>query len=278
MRNFFISLAMIAMFGFIIYHFYSDVMIYRNSYTMEMGGVFAEGMTTMNSELVNNHNINYENTSKDPILIQEQNYENQHKMLGDDTMATSQPDIENDYASVENPHDFSIFNRDIMKKVLASKYLIPGDINLAEESQSNYIRIGKSFIEEVSIIRNFSIPDIEETDYETLGRFVVKLKSNHLSKSQEKVYTEKILTDVKSMLATSSLTTSSVMGENNPIQSTTKRITGMFQDNGNAMLKKKLLLAGVPLDDAKFTDTYKPDDKNKTETKVKPYNSAWSVF
>ena len=37
-----------------------------------------------------------------------------------------------------------------MKKVLASKYLIPGDINLAEESQSNYIRIGKSFIEEVS--------------------------------------------------------------------------------------------------------------------------------
>ena len=80
------------------------------------------------------------------------------------------------------------------------------------------------------------------------------------------------------MLATSSLTTSSVMGENNPIQSTTKRITGMFQDNGNAMLKKKLLLAGVPLDDDKFTDTYKPDDKNKTETKVKPYNSAWSVF
>ena len=77
------------MFGFIIYHFYSDVMIYRNSYTMEMGGVFAEGMTTMNRERVNNYNINYENTSKDPILIQEQNYENQRKMLGDDTMATS---------------------------------------------------------------------------------------------------------------------------------------------------------------------------------------------
>lgn len=273
MRDFFISLAMIAMFGFIIYHFYTDVMIYRNSYTMDLGGVFAEGMGNMNMQAPSN------DITQDPILIQEQHHEDQRRMLGDDTMATSQPDIENDYSSVENPHDFSIFNRGIMKKVLTSKYLIPGDINLAEESQSNYIRIGKSFIEEVSVIRNFSVPDIEETDYETLGRFVAKLKSDNLSQSQEKVYTEKILTDVKSMLATSSLTTSSVRGENNPIQSTTKRITGMFQDNGNAMLKKKLQLAGVPLDDAKFTDTYKPDDdKDKTQTKVKPYNSAWSVF
>ena len=279
MRDFFISLAMIAMFGFIIYHFYTDVMIYRNSYTLAEGGVFAEGMGNMNNQHMNNQHMNNQRVTQDPILIQEQHHEDQRRMLGDDTMATSQPDIENDYSSVENPHDFSIFNRNIMKKVLASKYLIPGDINLAEESQSNYIRIGKSFIEEVSVIRNFSVPDIEETDYETLGRFVAKLKSDNLSQSQEKVYTEKILTDVKSMLATSSLTTSSVRGENNPIQSTTKRITGMFQDNGNAMLKKKLQLAGVPIDDAKFTDTYKPnDDKDKTQTNVKPYNSASGVY
>tara|TARA_Y100000591_G_scaffold55151_1_gene43681 strand:+ start:14380 stop:15198 length:819 start_codon:yes stop_codon:yes gene_type:complete len=272
MRDFFISLAIIAMFGFIIFNFYVDVMNYRNSYTLKDGGVFVEGM----KNFVDHQN---KDTSEDPIIIQEQHQEEQRKLLGDDNMSTSQPEIENDYASVENPHDFSIFNKNIMKKVLASKHLIPGDINLAEESQKNYIRIGKSFIEEVSIIRNFSVPDIEETDYETLGRFVVKLKSNNLSQSQEKVYTKKILTDVKSMLSTSSLTTSSVRGENNPIQSTTKRITGMFQDNGNAMLKKKLTLAGVPLDDDKFTDTYKPDDdKGKSKTKVKPYNSAWSIF
>lgn len=125
MRDFFISLAMIAMFGFIIYHFYTDAMIYRNSYTLAEGGVFAEGMKSMNNQQANNNDMSYESTSKDPILIQEQKHENQRKMLGDDTMATSQPDIENDYASVENPHDFSIFNRNIMKKVLASKYLIP---------------------------------------------------------------------------------------------------------------------------------------------------------
>ena len=163
-----------------------------------------------------------------------------------------------------------------MKKVLNSKHLIPGDINLAEESQSNYIRVGKSFIEEVSIIRNFSIPDIDETDYETLGRFVVKLKSENISESQKQVYTQKVLKDVYEMLASSSLSTSSVDGENEPIQSTTKRITGMFGDNSNSMMKKKLQLAGVPMDDAKFTDTYKPG-KNETK-KVQPYNSAWSIF
>ena len=203
MRNFFLSLAMIVMFGFIIYHFYTDVMIYRNSYTMDMGGVFAEGMYNMNNQVANNQSTDTQQAvTKDPILIQEQTQEEQRKMLQDNTLATSQPDVENDYASVENPHDFSIFNRTIMKKVLASKHLIAGDINLAEESQSNYIRIGKSFIEEVSLIRNFSVPDIDETDYETLGRFVTKLKSNNLSQAQEKVYTEKILTDVKSMLST----------------------------------------------------------------------------
>ena len=44
-------------------------------------------------------------------------------------------------------------------------------------------------------------------------------------------------------------------------------------------MKKKLKLAGVPLDEAKFTDTYRPeDDKGERDTKVKPYNSAWSIF
>ena len=70
MRDFFISLAMIAMFGFIIYHFYLDVMIYRNSYTMDLGGVFAEGMENMNNQHMNNQNI-----TDDPILIQEQQHE-----------------------------------------------------------------------------------------------------------------------------------------------------------------------------------------------------------
>ena len=270
MRAFFVSLGIIAIIAYIIYHFYVDVKNYRNSYTMAMGGSFAEGMQSMNQQPT---------TSSEPIIIQEQTHEEERHARQDNTMPTSQPDIDNEYASVGNPHDFSIFNKDIMKKVLASKYLIPDDINLAEESQANYIRIGKSFIEEVSIIRNFSIPEIEETEYETLGRFVAKLQSENLSQSQKKVYSEKILTDVSSMLASSSLSRTEVTGENDPVQSTTKRITGMFQDNSNAMMKKNLKLAGVPLDEAKFTDTYRPDDdKGERDTKVKPYNSAWSIF
>ncbi len=272
MRAFFVSLGIMAIFAYIIYHFYVDVMNYKNSYTLADGGVFAEGMQNASNQQ------QQPTTSNEPIIIQEQKHEEQRQALGDNNLSTSQSEVENDYASVENPRDYSIFNEDIMKKVLGSKHLIAGDINLAEESQTNYIRIGKSFIEEVSIIRNFSIPDIDETDYETLGRFVVKLKSEHLSESQKKVYTQKILTDVSNMLSSSSLSTSSVVGENNPIQSTTKRITGMFEDNSNAMMKKKLKLAGVPMDDAKFTDTYKPDDCKDDKKKVLPYNSAWSVF
>ena len=37
-------------------------------------------------------------------------------------------------------------------------------------------------------------------------------------------------------------------------------------------------LCGPLLDDAKFTDTYKPDDCKDDKKKVLPYNSAWSVF
>ena len=268
MREILFILGLILMFGFIIYHFYFDITNYKNSYTLKMGGVFAEGMENQQNDS--------QTVTDQPIIVQEQQQEEQRKVMADNNNMASQPDMENDYASVENPRDFSIFNKDIMKKVLNSKHLIPGDINLAEESQSNYIRVGKSFIEEVSIIRNFSIPDIDETDYETLGRFVVKLKSENISESQKQVYTQKVLKDVYEMLASSSLSTSSVDGENEPIQSTTKRITGMFGDNSNSMMKKKLQLAGVPMDDAKFTDTYKPG-KNETK-KVQPYNSAWSIF
>ena len=275
MREFFISLGLILVFGYILGQLYIDVMNYRNSYTQAMGGIFAEGMT--NNQVQNNSNNSLNNSepvvSEKPIIIQEQEQEHQRQQLGDNTMDTSQPEIDNDYASVENPRDFSIFNIDIMKKVLASRNLIPNDINLAEESQNNYIRIGKSFIDEVAYIRNFSVPNIDETDYETLGRFTVKLLSSNISASQEKVYTEKILDDIHTMLAKTSLTNSSVIGESNPGMSTTKRTTGMYGDNSNSVMKKKLKLAGVPIDDAKFTDSKKPK-----EQKVQPYNSAWGLF
>ena len=79
MRDFFISLAMMAMFGFIIYHFYTDVMIYRNSYTMDLGGVFAEGMENMNMQITMVIIMNNMNKSSDPILIQEQEHEQQRQ-------------------------------------------------------------------------------------------------------------------------------------------------------------------------------------------------------
>ena len=278
MKQFFYYLALILIFMYISWNFYTDFMNYRNSYTVAMGGVFAEGMTNNNQTGDKFNSVNNDIPNTDSAKMQQQQQmQEQRDLLADNTMDTSQPDLENDYASVENPRDFSIFNRNIMKKVLASKDLIPEDINLIEESQSNYIRIGKSFIEEVSLIRNFSIPRIDETDYETLGRFVAKLKSENISSSQKKFYKEKILEDVKEMLATSSLSTTNISGENNPVQYTNSRTTGYFNDLSNALMRKKYRLAGVPEHDArkKYTDSYKPP---KIESKVQNYDSTWSLF
>ena len=63
--------------------------------------------------------------------------------------------------------------------------------------------------------------------------------------------------------------------EYNPELSTNKRTTGMLGDNGNALMSKKLKLAGVPDDKPKFTDSY---NVKKMPEKAKPYNSAWSLF
>ena len=54
MRDFFISLGLILVFGYILGHLYVDVMNYRNSYTQAMGGIFAEGMT--NNQVQNSNN------------------------------------------------------------------------------------------------------------------------------------------------------------------------------------------------------------------------------
>ena len=248
MKEFLFQLGLILIFMYISYHLYVDISNYRNSYTELGGGVFLEGMHDKNENYSEEYNPD---------------------------LATSQPEIENEYASVENPVDFSIFNKDIMKRVLASKDLIPEDINLLEESQTNYIRIGKSFIEEVSIIRNFSVPNIDETDYETLGRFVTKIKAENASEAQKKIYSEQILMNVHNMLISSTLSHSSVEDEYNPKLSTNKRTTGMLGDNGNALMSKKLKLAGIPDDKPKFTDSY---NVKKLPEKAKPYNSAWSLF
>ena len=50
MRAFFVSLGIMTIFAYIIYHFYVDVMNYKNSYTLADGGVFAEGMQNANNQ------------------------------------------------------------------------------------------------------------------------------------------------------------------------------------------------------------------------------------
>ena len=62
MREILFILGLILMFGFIIYHFYVDFTNYKNSYTLKMGGVFAEGME--------NQQNNYQKVTDQPIIVQ----------------------------------------------------------------------------------------------------------------------------------------------------------------------------------------------------------------
>ena len=69
------------------------------------------------------------------------------------------------------------------------KYLVPKDITvgqfvfiirkrikLSQENQGNFIRVGKNFMKDLSHIRNVAIPNVDNNDYESLGRVVSKIK------------------------------------------------------------------------------------------------------
>jgi hypothetical protein len=117
------------------------------------------------------------------------------------------------------PGEKTIFNKIIMKQVLANKNLIPSDINIKVEKRGNYVRIGKNLMNDVSYIRNVPLPDINNEDYETLGRIVVKIKK--ANKPPNNNITLKLTNTVNNILTPS-------------LKS--KSTTGMYGDNSNALM------------------------------------------
>ena len=160
-----------------------------------------------------------------------------------------------------------------MKQVLSNKLLIPGDIKLGQENQGNFIRVGKNFMKDLSHIRNVAIPNIDNDDYESLGRVVAKIKIQEKEKitgPQNIVAKQKLMNSVNNILAGSTISNSQVDWES-PQHSTTLRTTGMYGDNSNSMIgggdKASKPDGGLCM--------WKGCEKHP---KRKPYDSVWSLY
>lgn len=148
-----------------------------------------------------------------------------------------QPTIQNADVMVI-PTDNSLFNDSIMKQVLENKNVIPSDINLALEKQNNYVRIGKNFMTGVSDVRNIELPHINDDDFESLGRIVVKIKRNvdqDSNSPQNSLYKKELMNSVNYILSGTQLKHSNVNWKA-PGQAITARTTGMLGDNSNKII------------------------------------------
>ena len=180
--------------------------------------------------------------------------------------------------STANPASNALFNEQVMTKVLANKNLIPADINLGIENQGNFIRVGKNFMKDVSHIRNIALPNIDNDDYESLGRVIAKIKTQDTSKAsaaQKMVSKQELTNSVKNILSGTVISNSQVDWET-PGQKPNITTTGMYGDNSNSMMGYG--------DKAKKHHKEKPDGGlclwkgcEKRE-KGKPYDSVWSLY
>ena len=180
--------------------------------------------------------------------------------------------------STANPVSNALFNEQVMTQVLANKNLIPSDINLGLEKQDNFIRVGKTFMKDVSHIRNIALPNIDNDDYESLGRVIAKIKmqeKDNASDAQTMVAKQELTNSVKNILSGTIISNSQVDWET-PSQKPNITTTGMYGDNSNSMMGYG--------DKAKKHHREKPDgglclwkgcEKNK---KGQPYDSVWSLY
>ena len=167
----------------------------------------------------------------------------------------------------------AIFNEQLMKQVLSNKLLIPSDVKLSQENQGNFIRVGKNFMKDLSHIRNVAIPNIDNDDYESLGRVVAKIKiqeQENITGPQNIVAKQKLINSVNNILSGTALSNSQVNWES-PQHSTTLRTTGMYGDNSNSMMgygdKASKPDGGLCM--------WKGCEKHP---KRKPYDSVWSLY
>jgi hypothetical protein len=172
----------------------------------------------------------------------------------------------------------TLFNEKIMTTVLGNKNLIPSDINITLDKQSNFIRIAKGFMQDLSNIRNVALPNIDNNDFELLGRVIAKIKiqeNEQITGPQNDVMKKQLINSVNNILAGTTISNSQVDWES-PRTTAKMSTTGMYNDNSNSMLGYG--------DKATKHHSEKPQnglclwkgcEKNE---KGKPYDSVYSLY
>ena len=172
----------------------------------------------------------------------------------------------------------ALFNENIMTQVLASKNLIPEDIKIGQENQDNFIRVGKNFMQDFSHIRNISVPNIDNDDYESLGRVISKIKQQEMENitgPQSLVAKKELANSVKNILSGTMISNSQVDWDT-PTDTAKITTTGMYGDNSNSKMGYG--------DRAKNHHKEYPDgglclwngcEKNQ---KGRAYDSVWSLY
>ena len=193
-------------------------------------------------------------------------------------MAPYSPQKQESQPAAANPVSNALFNEQVMTQVLANKNLIPADINLGQENQGNFIRVGQNFMKDVSHIRNIALPNIDDDDYESLGRVIAKIKTHDKQSDdgpQSMVAKKQLANSVKNILSGTMISNSQVDWET-PGQKPNITTTGMYGDNSNSMMGYG--------DKAKKHHKEKPDGGLclwkgcEKHIKGKPYDSVWSLY
>jgi hypothetical protein len=155
---------------------------------------------------------------------------------GDQMLQSVPSNINLQEQSIPRISEFTLFNEDIMAKILSNKNLIPNDIKVGMENKENFIRIGKNFMIEVSKIRNLALPNIDQDDYEKIGRITSRIyvkTNNNSSNASIKVNENSLIKIINNILNGSD---GEELQSGDPTLRNPNQPTGMFSNNGNRHL------------------------------------------
>ena len=217
---------------------------------------------------------------------------------GDQMLQSLPGNVSLQQQSIPRISDFTLFNEDIMKKVLSNKNLIPNDVKVGMENKENYIRIGKNFMIEVSKIRNLALPNIEQDDYEKIGRIASKIyikNNNNVSQDSIDITKNSLISVVSNILKGGDEINSENSDNQKDTQSSLLRdpnnTTGMFSNNKNKHLSSQNNEANNEfknVNKTKYTNNARisKSDLNGSlcmwdgceASGKKPYDSVYSIF
>ena len=130
-------------------------------------------------------------------------------------------------------------------------------------------------------MRNLAVPStIEDTEFATIGQNVI-----NFAKKKQLRHQNVLIHNLKTILGGNKLASSSIDSSTTPQMCTSKKTTGMFNDNCNRLIKTKNALCskinkecspnmkkGLTGTSSNYIDAYKPIDDSRVP---QPYDSVW---